>query len=131
MRTMILALSVCAFALTASAADKVKSEVELQAEPIGINYERLSAAAREGNPEAVRVILALRFDGGGGEMFQADWRPRILRALSDDILADALSDLSRSLRREIVASMITGISGTELEPLKRRFTKSFANPTSK
>ena len=128
---MLLTLSVCALAFTVSAADKVKSEVELQAEPIGISYKQLSAAARKGNPEAVRVILALRFDGGGGEMFQQDWRPRILRTLSDDILSAALSELSPAYRGEIVATMIAGISGTELQSLKRRFTKSFATPNSK
>ena len=103
----------------------------MQAEPIGIDYKRLSAAARKGNPEAVRVILALRFDGGGGEMFQDDWRPRILRSLSDDLLSAALSDLSPSYRREIVASMTANIRGPELEALKRRFTKSFAPPKPK
>ena len=124
MKTTLLAFGMFVLTLRLSVADKPKSEIELQAERIGINYDRLEAAARRGRPEAVRVVLALRFDGGGGEMFQEHRRPQLLRGLPDDVLADALAELSPPLRREIIASMTAGITGAELDALQRRFPKS-------
>lgn len=123
---LIPAIVACALALMVGASDEVKSEIELQAEPIGIDYTGLEAAVLEGNPEALRVFLALLFDGGGGEIFQDEWRPRTLRLVSDEDLHNGLSIFSPEHRKQIVASMISGLTGTELEALKHRFPKSFA-----
>jgi DNA-binding NarL/FixJ family response regulator len=117
--SLAFGISVLAFA-----GERTKSEVELQAEPIGISYKRLAAAAQRGQPEAVRVILALDFDGGGGEYFQDYWRPDILRHLPDATLVDALSYFSTRRQQEIIRAMTRGLSDTELQQFRHNFPKT-------
>jgi hypothetical protein len=130
-KTILFVLSLVASSLPVTAAEKIKSEIELQAEPSGINYDRLEKAARKGHPDAVRVLLALHFDGGGGEMFLEHRRPDVLRGLKDGVLSEALAELSPAARREIVESMTDGLDAAELKALQRRLPKSLGRPAAK
>jgi len=114
------------FALPCSGEDTHKSEIEMQAERIGINIETLTKAVERGVPGALDVYISLVIDGGGGEIFQEHDRPRILRSQPDDRLAETLAEFSPAKIARIEREFTFDLTTVELEDLHKRFPLTFA-----
>ncbi len=108
------------------AEEVVKSEIEMQTEHIGINIEKLTQAVLKGEEAALEIYLALSLDGGGGEIFHEDDRPKILRKIPDVRLAEALGVFSLNTIKKLERELVHGLSPEELDALKHHMPKTFA-----
>jgi len=90
--------------LAKDATSKVRSEIELACEEIGINYQALEHAALKGSRAALAVIVALHFDGGAAEMM-AETKPTILLRIPPEEATEVLLELPQKQRQELVAAM--------------------------
>ncbi len=99
---------------------------------IGIDFNRLEQKAIGGSLDAIRVIIALNFDGGASDVMSAI-RPKILAECPTEEVARALENYSPEFRAKIITEIREELqfpNGDE-EAVKAAFDQAFEHLITK
>lgn len=110
---------------------EVKSEVDMAASAIGINYAHLERMALGGDHDALAVIVALTFDGGAGEMM-TEWKTTILVRSPVDEVVEVLKIYSPEFLTKLIEQMKKGflILNGDKKSVRDEFDRRFGRLTS-
>jgi len=113
-----------------------KTEIDMAAEAIGINYSHLERMALRGNHDALAVIVSLTFDGGAADTM-VDVKTHILARCPADEVAAVLEIYSSDFRAKLVEKMrqdflfINGDKKSVRDEFDRRFGSLIVGNTDK